>query len=266
MTCCVAIMFLISMVDFIDLFKEKLNEATWKNLRKMGINLVPNKRILYAIENRKQVDLDYVDGDGVKNHRNVEIYAYGISRAHNQIIRVFQTWGGSRTMHRNGKEWRTLRVDRIKRLRVLDTFSSFDNAPNKRFGGVPNYKMNDKDMIYIFKQVKFGPGPNKKADKKQIYTKPENIAASSQTTDNQELNIATQQQTQEPPKPQVDDKTMQDIATQAAAKIPAQGAVDPDTGKEFKQDFQDKVNIIKDKLTADAESSENDQENDEMAE
>jgi len=246
------------MENFKEIFKQHLNEATWKNLRKSGVNVVPNKRIMYAIENRKQVDLDYIDGNNIKHHRNVEIYAYGISKAHNQIIRAFQTWGSSETMGQNQKGWRTFRVDRIARMRVLDTYSSFDEAPNKRFGGVARYKKNDKDMIYMFKQVDFGPRTSQqqatKTEQEPAIEKPKQIFQQEPIQQRQQGDITASQQTA----PEANDTVMTNIASQSATNTQPNGPVNPDTGEGFRKEFNDKVAVIKDKLEQDSENIDDD--------
>lgn len=70
-----------------------------------------------SIENKYNVNIVYVDGDGVRTNRYIQPYVLGDTIANNKAIRAYQIFGGSRTMATKGEQaqggWRIFRLDRI---------------------------------------------------------------------------------------------------------------------------------------------------------
>ena len=88
----------------------------------------------------------YDDGEdpGGKGRRWIEIYGYGVSKAGNDIIRVYQIGGDTKTIEPG---WKTFRSDRMNGLRKL---AGEFTTPRPLFR--PD---GDKDMIRIYKIIKF---------------------------------------------------------------------------------------------------------------
>lgn len=107
---------------------------------------VNRSEIENAMEKRRIVSLRYDDTEdpGGKGQRWVEIYAYGVSLAGNDIIRVYQVGGDTKTIQPG---WKTFRVDRIEGFQTLG--GTFDE-PKPLFN--PN---NDKSMSRIYKITQF---------------------------------------------------------------------------------------------------------------
>jgi len=93
-----------------------------------------NPIICSAINNRNVLEFTYHDC-----HRVVEPYAYGLSKAENEVIRCYQTGGFS-----NSKIipcWQLMKVDDIEFLSVTE----------RHFVGErPKYKRGDRSMPTIF--------------------------------------------------------------------------------------------------------------------
>lgn len=93
--------------------------------------------IIEGIRDRRVLLVDYTVPRGF---RRVEPHACGLSQRGNEVVRVFQTSGPSRS-GRRVDYWKLMRLDRICELEVLD--DTFD-LPR------PGYKPGDEHMIRIF--------------------------------------------------------------------------------------------------------------------
>jgi hypothetical protein len=96
--------------------------------------------IMGCMGDKRIAEVYYDDNEdpGGKGKRWVEIYCYGKSKAGNDIIRVYQVGGDTKTIQPG---WKLFRVDRMNGLR---------NEPKPLFN--PN---GDKDMIQIYNILKF---------------------------------------------------------------------------------------------------------------
>jgi hypothetical protein len=95
-----------------------------------------NPFVMQAIQQRNVLELRY---HGYS--RIVEPHAYGRDKDGDEILRCYQTAGGSESGERAG--W--------KLLKVRDVFSL--HLTNSTFSARPEYKRNDKAMIYVFEQL-----------------------------------------------------------------------------------------------------------------
>ena len=102
--------------------------------------------IMKGMGERKLMELYYDDDEdpGGKGKRWVQMYCYGASKAGNDVVRVYQVGGDTKTMQPG---WKLFRVDRMNNLRKLT--GTFDD-PKPLFN--PN---GDKDMINIHYITKF---------------------------------------------------------------------------------------------------------------
>jgi len=102
--------------------------------------------VMNAMRKRRIVELYYDDDEdpGGKEKRFVQMYCYGISKAGNEVVRVYQVGGDTKTIQPG---WKLFRTDRIDRMKVLG--GTFDEAK-------PLFNpTGDKDMIKINYITKF---------------------------------------------------------------------------------------------------------------
>tara|TARA_B100001769_G_C22100022_1_gene593720 strand:- start:1864 stop:2241 length:378 start_codon:yes stop_codon:yes gene_type:complete len=102
--------------------------------------------IMDIMQQRRIAELYYDDGEdpGGKGRRWVQMYAYGNSLAGNDIVRVYQVGGDTKTIEPG---WKLFRVDRMNSLRKLS--GTFDEAK-------PLFNpTGDKDMINIYYITQF---------------------------------------------------------------------------------------------------------------
>lgn len=92
--------------------------------------------ISQAINNKTILELRY---HGYS--RIVEPHAYGIDKDRNEILRCFQTSGGSESGEKIG--WKLLKVSEIFSLHLT----------GQTFTSRPGYRCNDKAMTTIFSQL-----------------------------------------------------------------------------------------------------------------
>lgn len=110
------------------------------------LEVVAKNDVMKALRDRKIVSLYYDDDEdpGGKEKRWVQMYCYGISKAGNEVVRVYQVGGDTKTMQPG---WKLFRTDRIDRMKVLE--GTFDE-PKPLFNPT-----GDKDMIKINYITKF---------------------------------------------------------------------------------------------------------------
>ncbi len=107
---------------------------------------VSKPQITDVMDSRRLVSLRYDDEEdpGGKGQRWVEVYCYGVSKAGNDVIRVYQIGGDTKTIQPG---WKLFRVDRMLDFQKLGgTF----NEPRPLFN--PN---GDRSMIRIYKITQF---------------------------------------------------------------------------------------------------------------
>ena len=93
--------------------------------------------IMCAIREHRVLLVDYYSPRGF---RRAEPHACGVSRRGNEVARVFQVSGPSRSGERVNY-WKMMRLDRIRDLEVLD-----DRFEQPR----PGYRPDDDHMIKIY--------------------------------------------------------------------------------------------------------------------
>jgi hypothetical protein len=99
-----------------------------------------------AMDKRRIISLRYDDEEdpGGKGQRWVEIYCYGLSKAGNDVIRVYQVGGDTKTIQPG---WKMFRTDRVNDFRILG--GTFDEAR-------PLFNpTGDKSMTRIYKITQF---------------------------------------------------------------------------------------------------------------
>jgi len=102
--------------------------------------------IMKIMDGKRLASVYYDDGEDPegKNKRWIEIYCYGVSKAGNDMVRVYQIGGDTKTIQPG---WKTFRIDRMNNLEMLG--GKF-YEPRSLFN-----PSGDKDMIQIYKILKF---------------------------------------------------------------------------------------------------------------
>lgn len=95
-----------------------------------------NSTITTAIAEKRVLELRY---HGYS--RIVEPYAYGRDKGGDEILRCYQTSGGSESGERVG--WKLLKVREVFSLHLT----------KDAFVARPEYRRNDKAMAYVFSQI-----------------------------------------------------------------------------------------------------------------
>ena len=102
--------------------------------------------IMDCMVDRRIAEVYYDDDEdpGGKGKRWIEVYCYGVSKAGNDVVRVYQVGGDTKTMQPG---WKLFRVDRMDALKKLGgTFSE----PKPLFNPT-----GDKDMTKIYNITNF---------------------------------------------------------------------------------------------------------------
>lgn len=105
-----------------------------------------------AIENRYRVRIEYKDyEDKPPSKRFIEVYAVGLSKAGNPVIRAYQLFGGTTT---EIPRWKLFRLDKITKWEP--TKVKFKTPIDVRDPVVPKFnKTGDKTMSTVNKIMKF---------------------------------------------------------------------------------------------------------------
>ena len=110
------------------------------------LEIASRSDIMNGMTKRRIMELNYDDEEdpGGKGRRWIQMYCYGVSKAGNDVVRVYQVGGYTKTIQPG---WKLFRVDRIKNLRKLS--GTFDEAK-------PLFNpTGDKDMIKIYNITQF---------------------------------------------------------------------------------------------------------------
>ena len=102
--------------------------------------------IMNGMFKQRIMELNYDDEEdpGGKGRRWIQMYCYGVSKAGNDVVRVYQVGGDTKTIQPG---WKLFRVDRMQNLRTLGgTFNEAKPLFNPT---------GDKDMIKIYNITQF---------------------------------------------------------------------------------------------------------------
>ena len=112
---------------------------------------VSKDEINTALDLRKRVKISYLGEKEVKpSTRYIDVYAYGRSKAGNDVIRVYQTFGFTTTE----RGWKLLRVDRILNWEQTNAWVSYRSISKNP--DIPNRNPNgDDSMIAVYKVAQF---------------------------------------------------------------------------------------------------------------
>jgi predicted DNA-binding transcriptional regulator YafY len=110
--------------------------------------------VVDAIEGKYRVNIHYAGTDGVSatGKRTIEVYAFGLTKAGNPVIRAYQPFGDTKT---SKPSWKFFRLDRITRWeplyknKVYKPISDID-------GSIPKANLyGDKSMSVVYNIIKF---------------------------------------------------------------------------------------------------------------
>ena len=110
-----------------------------------------------AMDNRKRVIIQYKsDGrDQNTGPRLIEIYAYGLTKAGNPVIRAFQPYGDTTSQI---PSWKLFRLDRITSWKM--TGQTYQHPANMDYTGVDDFNpQGDGTMSTVYKIVSFNHDP-----------------------------------------------------------------------------------------------------------
>ena len=105
-----------------------------------------------AIDKKYQVKINYRsnDEDVANGARTIEVYAYGLTKAGNPVIRAFQPYGDTTSSTPN---WKFFRLDRITNW---ETTNQFFHRPASDFYNVGKFNpTGDKSMSVVYKIATF---------------------------------------------------------------------------------------------------------------
>ena len=121
-------------------------------LQKVLNESVGSNEVSDVIKGHNYVDITYTDEDSnAPGRRLIQPYAYGLSRAGNEILRAFQIEGDTL---RGEPKWKTFRLDRITSWNPRK--QTFNIPPPMQGYNSPDYNSNgDGSMTKIFIQAKF---------------------------------------------------------------------------------------------------------------
>jgi len=124
-----------------------------------------------AIDNHKKVIISYhTNGeDNNTGARVVEVYAYGLTKAGNPVIRCFQPYGDTTS---RVPSWKFFRLDRISEWKP--TKQTFSRPADYYFKNLGDFNPNgDETMSVVYKIAKFDDDANLKINPSQPKTKQE---------------------------------------------------------------------------------------------
>ena len=105
-----------------------------------------------AIDNHKRIIINYHSKgeDVATGARVIEVYAYGLTKAGNSVIRAFQPFGDTTT---KVPSWKFFRLDRISAWK--DTGQIFSSPASDYYHGLGEFNPNDdRSMSIVYKIAK----------------------------------------------------------------------------------------------------------------
>lgn len=119
-----------------------------------------------AIDNHTRVIMNYNSTRGEGNNtgpRVVEVYAYGLTKAGNPVIRAFQPYGDTTS---NVPSWKLFRIDRIDNWNPTE--QKFTRPASDYYKGLGEFNPNgDNTMSVVYKVAEFNG--NGKEDSEKIF-------------------------------------------------------------------------------------------------
>lgn len=126
---------------------------------KLILEDVNRSEVIKAIDSRYRVNIDYMgDEETESGKRTIEVYAFGLSKSGNLVIRAYQGFGKTTTVIPG---WKMFRLDRINRWEPINIKKGIFNSPISDRTNVPDFNPNgDKMMSTVYKVVQFNNNNN----------------------------------------------------------------------------------------------------------
>lgn len=135
----------------------RYQELLWEALVSLCESVVSVDKINQAMDERRRIIITY-HSKGEDNNtgpRLIEIYAYGLTKAGNPVIRAFQPYGDTTS---SIPSWKFFRLDRISSWK--DTGQTFNKPASDYYPGIGEFNPNGDDtMQTVYKIVSFGNQP-----------------------------------------------------------------------------------------------------------
>lgn len=132
-------------VDLNDILRQVLSES------------VSVSNVNDAIDKKYQVEIVYHSKgeDEAIGPRVIEVYAYGLTKAGNPVIRAFQPYGDTTTSIPN---WKFFRLDRISKWKPTNRY--FTKPASDYYNNVGAFNQNgDNSMSVVYNIARFGDEP-----------------------------------------------------------------------------------------------------------
>lgn len=106
-----------------------------------------------AIDNRYRVKIEYKDAENAPpSKRFIEVYAVGLTKAGNPVIRAYQIFGGTKTVI---PKWKFFRLDKITKWEPVKQLK-FNKPISDRDNSIPKFNSTgDKSMSKVNNIAKF---------------------------------------------------------------------------------------------------------------
>jgi hypothetical protein len=113
--------------------------------------MTPNK-VIDIMNNRQRINIWYDSGDGQNTgKRTIDIYAYGLTKAGNRVIRAFQPFGDTKTKK---PAWKFFILDKI--IKMEPTNFKIYSPISDLSQDFPKWNENgDKSMSTVYKIINF---------------------------------------------------------------------------------------------------------------
>lgn len=126
---------------------------------KLILEDVNRSEVIKAIDSRYRVNINYMgDEETEPGKRTIEVYAFGLSKSGNLVIRAYQGFGKTMTVIPG---WKMFRLDRINSWEPINIKKGIFNSPISDRTDVPPFNPNgDKSMSTVYKVVQFNKNNN----------------------------------------------------------------------------------------------------------
>lgn len=127
-----------------------LNEVILE--KKSLIVEVSRNEVIKAIDGKYRVNIYYAGDDNTAaGKRHIEVYAFGLSKDGNPVIRAYQVFGDTKTFV---PRWKLFRLDRI--MRWEPTEFRYYSPVSSRGTNIPSYNPSgDASMSTVYKLARF---------------------------------------------------------------------------------------------------------------
>jgi predicted DNA-binding transcriptional regulator YafY len=129
-----------------------MNENLYNKLKSLILETAGRNEIMDAIDGKYRVNIHYAGDDNIAaGKRHIEVYAFGMTKSGNPVIRAFQLFGDTKTII---PQWKLFRLDRITKWEP--TNMKFHTPISNRGSNIPPFNPNgDGSMSTVYKIAQF---------------------------------------------------------------------------------------------------------------